>query len=298
MKKIRLAVVVSVMALGSAQANDAGYAFLKIAPGGRASAMGAFTAVENEPQAISFNPAGLGITAKHEVAASHVELFENMRLEHVVFAHKALGGTMGYSLLYLNEGTMEGRDINRNPTGSFTAGEYAAQVNYAGKLGEDVGYGFAIKGLHSKIENESGTGFAVDVGVNARVAGVTIAASVLNFGKGPKLVSESSKLPTTLNAGLAWQAGKGPLLLADARQNIAETRFSAAIGAEQELYELFFIRGGYIYTSDNNKDPDSKVPRGLSAGFGLKMLGQRLDYAIVSLGELGYSHRITINLAF
>ncbi len=294
-KMISLAFVTVALSGLSAQADDAGFAFLKIAPGARAAAMGAFTAVKDDVQAMSYNPAGISGKDRYALSASHVELFEDMRLENVMFTHKAFGGTLGYSLIYLNEGTLEGRDAQRRPTGDFKSSEYAGQVTYAGQAGP-LSYGLGVKGIHSKIENESGTGYAFDGGAILHVGSFDIAASVLNLGKGPKLISESSSLPTTLNGGVAYQFRMGLLLTADARQNVPEKRTTFALGGEMPLYGLIYLRGGYIYDKENKKDPDRKVPRGMSAGFGLRVLGQRLDYAILSLGELGYSHRITLNL--
>lgn len=297
--KILSLATVSVALLGlRAQADDAGYAFLKIAPGARAAAMGAFTAVQGDAQALTYNPAGIaGSKERYAVSASHVELFEDMRLENVVFTHKALGGTMGYSLVYLNEGTMEGRDAQRRPTGDFKSSEYAGQVTYAGQTGM-LSYGIGVKGIHSKIENESGTGYAFDGGVGLHAGNFDFAASVLNLGKGPKLISESSSLPTTLNAGVGYQFRMGLLVTGDVRQNVPERRTTFAVGGELPVYGLIYLRGGYIYDKENKKDPDQKVPRGMSAGFGLSIATLRVDYAISSLGELGYTHRFTLGFGF
>ena len=56
-------------------------------------------------------------------------------------------------------------------------------------------------------------------------------------------------------------------------------------------------RGSYLYTKDNGERGES-MPKGASGGFRMKVSRLKLDYAITSMGELGYVHRATLGLAF
>jgi len=285
------------MAAGQAQAGNAGFAFLKIVPGARPSGMSTVgIAVEGDLQSLALNPAGIKLQKDYELTATHVELFEDMRLENLGFAHAFKGGIMAYSLTWINEGTQEGRDANRQLTGNFGNNEYAGGVSYAHGFGAGS-LGLTLKGINSHIGQESGTGVAVDVGMQYPVSGFKAGASVLNLGKAPKLGGDGSDLPLTIGAGISRQFWKKLLLTAEIRRNLPENMSSQGAGMEFQLHELIVLRGGYLYTKDNG-ERGTKAPKGASGGFGLKVGGLTLDYAITSMGELGYVHRATLGLAF
>ena len=125
------------MGAAQAQAGNAGFAFLKIVPGARPSGMSTVgIAVEGDLQSLALNPAGIKLQKNYELTATHVELFEDMRLENLGFAHAFKGGIMAYSLTWINEGTQEGRDANRQLTGNFGNNEYAGGVSYAHGMGD------------------------------------------------------------------------------------------------------------------------------------------------------------------
>jgi len=63
------------------------------------------------------------------------------------------------------------------------------------------------------------------------------------------------------------------------------------------LHKFLALRGGYMNSTDNG-ERGKNAPKGLSGGFGLEVTQLKLDYAISSIGELGYVHRATLGLAF
>ncbi|HOX22514.1 MAG TPA: hypothetical protein PLL10_03545, partial [Elusimicrobiales bacterium] len=184
MRKLILALTMFVPM--QAYAGDAGFAFLKIVPGARPSGMSTVgLAVEGDLQSLALNPAGVKLKKDYELTATHVQLFEDMRLENLGFAHGFKGGTLAYFLTWINEGTQEGRDTNRQLTSSFSNNEYAGGLSYAHPFGEGS-LGVTLKAVNSHIGQESGTGGAVDAGVQYPVKGFKVGASVLNLGKAPK----------------------------------------------------------------------------------------------------------------
>ena len=100
----------------------------------------------------------------------------------------------------------------------------------------------------------------------------------------------------SLNGGLSGKIF-GATATADIRQNVPEKRTSYGVGAEIPICDLVFLRGGYLH-SNNNGEKGSAVAKGLAGGFGIKVSALTLDYAITSMGELGYSHRATLSLNF
>ena len=63
------------------------------------------------------------------------------------------------------------------------------------------------------------------------------------------------------------------------------------------MHKFLALRGGYMNSTDNG-ERGKNAPKGLSGGFGLEVTQLKLDYAISSIGELGYVHRATLGLAF
>lgn len=297
MRRLILAVLMACAAAGTARAGEAGFAFLKIVPGARPSGMGTVaTAMGGDLQTLELNPAGIAVEKDYGLTATHVELFEDMRLEHAAFGYRFKGGTLAWWVTLINEGTQQGRDINRQVTGDFGNSEYAGGAAYAFSLGE-ARLGVNLKALHSRIGEETGTGAAFDAGIMYPVAGFNLGASVLNAGKAPKLGGEGSDLPTSLGAGVSRRVLERILLAADLRGNIPEQKTSYGCGFEFELHKLIVLRGGYLHTNDNG-ERGNRVAKGLSGGFGSRVGSLTLDYAITSMGELGYVHRATLGLAF
>jgi hypothetical protein len=67
-------------------------------------------------------------------------------------------------------------------------------------------------------------------------------------------------------------------------------------GGEVPLGESFWLRAGYQY-SLKKRELDKKIGlmEGLTFGLGFKMGSCRLDYALVSQGELGLVHRVALD---
>ena len=67
------------------------------------------------------------------------------------------------------------------------------------------------------------------------------------------------------------------------------------IGAEVTPRKIFAIRMGYRYAL---KNPDLGGLSNFSAGIGLRFSALSLDYGFVPLGDLGMTHRISLNFRF
>ncbi len=96
--------------------------FLKIAVRARASAMGeAFTAVASDGTCLYWNPAGLTQLKTKQISATYNSWFEKIRQGYLSLTFPSSRGTMGLGANYVDMGKLEGRDLEGNPTGDFTA---------------------------------------------------------------------------------------------------------------------------------------------------------------------------------
>src|SRR5207249_11597330 len=81
------------LAVSNAAAGPAGFAFLEIPTGARASGMGgAYASVAQGAEAAFWNPAGLEGVNGVEVTGGHYEMFEKLRHDHFSVAGRMLGG--------------------------------------------------------------------------------------------------------------------------------------------------------------------------------------------------------------
>ena len=292
-----LVVITSICATNYAYAAEAGSAFLKIMPSARLQGMGnSGVALSGETQGMYSNPAGLAAVDGLEISAGHVELVENSRLENIALSHKALGGRMAYGFTYVSYGEFEGRNTTGNLTGNFTASDMALQVGYARQFGK-LALGAALKGVRSKIESKSGTGFGFDAGAQLEHGGLRFGAALLNAGKSGKLGSQNGDLPTTISAG-ASAALKSLTLSAEMRRNIPEKRTILSGGLEAALLKALYLRAGYSRDTTNKGVENMDNMKGLSLGFGIRLGQYRIDYAYLSQGELGGNQRFTLTAKF
>lgn len=300
MKKLTiaaLAVVAGICAANRAYAANVGSAFLKLMPSARLQGMGAAgVALAGETQDMYSNPAGVAAVKGMEVSAGYVALFEDSRLENITFGHKALGGRMAYGFTYVTYGDLEARNGTGNLTGNFTASDMALQAGYARSFGA-VSLGAAVKGVRNRIDNESGTGFGLDMGAQFKQGILRFGAALLNAGKSGKVGARSEDLPTTISGG-ASAALKKMILTVEARRNIPEKRTILCGGGEAVLLKALYLHAGYSRDITTKGAENTDNLKGLSMGFGVKLGQYRLDYAYLSQGELGSNQRFTLTAKF
>src|SRR5688500_17559264 len=106
-----LMVLLSGLAARLAAAEPAGFAFLEIPAGARASALGgAYASLGQGVDAVFWNPAGLAGVKGVQVMGGHYELYEKLRHDHFAVAGRVPGGGIGGSIRALYSEPIEERD--------------------------------------------------------------------------------------------------------------------------------------------------------------------------------------------
>src|SRR3989339_1149660 len=188
-------------------ASNTGASFLSIGTSARAISMGgAYVGVANDISAINYNPAGLAQLKESQIMGQLTEWISDIKHDFLAFTRPTLNGTMGLSVVYLSQGSIEGRDENRQRTGSFNAYDVATTVSYSRSMNNGVSLGTNLKIIQQKIEAESATGVAVDIGTqyDTQIKNLKLGLSFQNLGPKMTFIQEGYNLPLTATIGLGY----------------------------------------------------------------------------------------------
>jgi hypothetical protein len=298
--KVTALVAAAAMLAAGAYAGEAGtsgFVFLRLGNGARAAGMGeAFTAVADDATSIYWNPAGMANIHGVELNLTHSEWFQDIRFEQVSVLNEMFGGTAGLSFTGVYYGSMDryGTFPSLEPDGTFSPYDLSVSGGYAYDVLPNLSVGATGKVIYEKIDFESATGWAVDVGVFHRsmIRGLTLAASMLNLGPQASFVTEKFYPPFQFRFGACYRYDAdvlrgGALIAADAVfPNDGDAKVN--MGAEYNYRGVLSVRAGYkanYYT------------QGATLGAGVYYHGFRFDYAYMPMDfDLGDSHRFSVSI--
>jgi hypothetical protein len=280
----------------------AGFAFLEIPAGARASALGgAFDAMGEGVESAFWNPAGLATTHGLQVVGSHYELFENLRSDQFAIAGHLFGGGIAASMRALYSEPIEERDELGNLIGTFGSDD----LEFALAYGRDVGGGFRAGGstqlLHERIANEATTTYAFGLGAtwDAPLPGeLRFGASIHNWGADAQynidgVEGESIPLPLAIQTGASAAVPIGSQLKLRGSLETRITRGRNAVqmvGAELSQAAGVALRVGFRANDDASS---------FSVGAGYSLSALRIDYAFVPYRlDLGDTHRLSFAAQF
>ncbi len=316
MKRISLIVLLSSLVASRALAvsDNAGTkagAFLKIPTDARGVVMGAtMVSAAKGTEGLRWNPAGLAFATTKEAAGTHIEYYQEVKIENVSMAYPVENGAFGGSVFYLNSGDMEGRDNAGIATGDFSAYDVVVTGGYGGRLksrdevGMDIYAGAQLKVVHEKIADTKYNNAAVDLGA------VFDPTDALRLGfTARNLSTGKADFPAELGGGLSYALF--PLFttsLALRYTNDAPVRVGVAGEYRMPHFENSVLRVGYQSHDEMNSSVDAKIEAlrdaslaGLAFGGGIdfqppqyKTLNFTIDYGMAPFGALGISHTVTV----
>ena len=269
--------------------------FLKIGVGAKAIGMGESQVAATDDLYASFwNPAGLSKLEKPQLALMHNEWFAEINQEFVGIALPiGKNNTVGISANFLSFGDIQGRDQDGNLTAVFRPYDLAMVLSYARGFGKTLAFGINAKYIREQISDENGTGIAFDFGGLYNFSNVPLSFGInaQNVGPRVKYVEDAFQLPFVLRAGTAYRLFNDDAILTldFIRPTDNDNAFAAGIG--YTIANILQIRTGYKYQLGGN---DLGAISGLTGGFGLSLLRFQVDYALVSFGDLGLTHRLSL----
>ncbi|MCF8261514.1 MAG: PorV/PorQ family protein [Melioribacteraceae bacterium] len=323
---------VSIQSQDFTKAGSTAAQFLKIPVGARAVAMGnTFSSVSNDASAMYWNSAGLPQIKNFVLNFTHSQWIADMDHNYFGMVLPLDGvSAVGLSVIQFAAGQMENTTI-RQPQGTgtfFDAEDLAISVSYARQVIEQVSVGFTAKYISQRIWNTSAETFAFDFCVLLKTGykNLQMGFSFQNFGpeltmRGSDLVTvvdldenstinpgvESNfatqpfSLPTSYRASISMgligndgliQFENSTLLVAADAVHLNDNPEHYSLGAEYGFMEMFFIRGGYNFNTD---EEGLTLGTGLSFDFGSSKI--TFDYAYATFGVFDAVNIFSVHLS-
>lgn len=256
--------------------------FLSVGTGAGVLSMGGATlGAGRDLNAAAWNPAVLGYLGSSEYAISHATLALDVSQDWL-----AASGRFGRSAtrwsasaLYQNDGAFDGRDAFGGSTGSFNVSNLAVGLALARPFSPDVTAGARVHFVNESLGSASGTGYGVDLGLQARRGAFGFGAAARNLGGKMKYDSGSYDLPSVIGVGAAWtDARSGVRLALDA--NFPHAYYNdVRVGGEWTWQQRVALRAGYRMELGA---PTGEPLGGPSFGFGTGVNGLWFDYAFLA----------------
>jgi hypothetical protein len=305
---------------------------LGIPIGPAAAAMGgAYVSYARDASALFWNPGAISQIGHSQVSFSHMEwiLGTNYNWGGVVL-NVGGGNTFGLQIAVLDYGEDDVTTV-QSPEGTgerWDAQDMFATISYARSFTDRFSVGGSLKYINEKIYHESATGFAVDMGLLyiTDFRGMRLGMCISNFGTDMKMDGEDLLHPydqdpdhlgnnPTIPSNLKTDEWPLPLFfrvgismdLFKMEQNALTVSTDALVpsdnsavinlGAEYNLYDILFLRGGYQAIGRQN------TYEGLTAGMGVKyfvpgLAEVSLEYAFITYGILGDFHNFGFSFTF
>ncbi len=307
MKKVYLILIFFTISLNAQSTYD----FLRITASPRAEALaGGFLTINDDPNVIFFNPAGIYSLTDNPVSFSYMSHIANIKFYNAVYSQQiSTIGRFAFGIQYSNYGDFIEADAAGNKLGTFGANEMAIIIGYSREIMKNLFVGSNVKFIYSGIQNYSSTAIGFDFGAQYFLKSLNLRFGCAVTNLGTQLTNYSSKkenLPFDIQLGVAKKLEHLPLQLFVTLKRLGDTSIDFSkrlqyftVAAELNTSKSFSIRIGY----DASKRKDLKIATttglaGFNVGIGLMISTYRIDYAFSSLGEIGSINRIGISTKF
>jgi hypothetical protein len=336
MKKIFFLALVAFALLSSStqaqfKAGRTGAAFLKIGSGARSVAMGSAVGSQMGDAEMAFwNPAGTALESgqKGSVSFNYNKWIADLKHNSVAIGynlHNKGTVTLGVQSLGLNDipanrqngytdPVLIGLITDTNTSETYSYRDMAISATYAKYFTDRLTMGATVKFINESIDGVSGSAVGFDFGsiYKIGVADWQISSRISNLGTGLKFYNQNNPLPLTFAVGtslMPFKTKNASLLIAADTVKPQDAPQLVFTGAELNLYNLLYLRGGYKWNYTNTEDGGNTLRQsiqtsieGMSFGAGIqqKMGNYKvgIDYAFTEMNLLNSVHRISLRVGF
>lgn len=302
---IGILILVSTLQAVHNDAGTTGFTFFKLNYSARASAMAnSYTGLSNDANAVFFNPAGLVQLSSSQASITYMNYFEDVHCGSAVYAFPrneySTIAIFSKGLTTNEERTLADEMGNFSEiAGTFGVSDFIAGISYGRYILPNLDFGVNLKYLHESLDESSASAIAFDLAIMHQTTqkDLKLGISFRNFGKQLSYYTESKyeeNLPKTISAGFSYHPNNKYFLTLDVYKPL-DNVFTVKSGFEYTLHQMLDFRIGYSYNSENYEQ-FSGLSSGL--GFNISQYNMKFDYAIVSYGDLGLMHQLTLNYLF
>ncbi len=296
--------------LFSAEVGTTSASFLKVGTSSRYLGRGeAFTAMVDDPTALTVNVAGLGNIRNMEILFSHYEWLVDMDYEHLAFAKPVFKGlynfqgVMGFGVTYMHLPDFNHYNDWGEKIGKLNANSLAFITGYGQKLYMfDVG--LSIKVIKETVAEITEYAFGTDIGLIYTYKLPRKLLGLNTFGKSLKVSLTAQNL--TLDDGIrgdklpsVFKFGLGSEIFNDFQAEIdfekpIDNRLRINTGIEYNIRNYVNIRAGYRFLGI--KSDTFTLGIGVRYPFGTKLF--KVDAGYAPQGTLKNTANLTFGVKF
>lgn len=276
----------------------------------------AAVAIGSGAEAISANPALIYSIEKLSLSFMYLKWFFDMN--YIYFAGalpspvKSFGGAFGLSFTRFGSSEFDKYTEESSSPNSTSANDYNISLSYARVIEANLSAGISLKFVNSTLDEYSSTAFAIDIGLLYNLEKdmklpILLAAAVQNLGTSLKFISETSPLPLNIKAGVGYNLlfAKNHNLMVNAEVNFPnDGEMIFRTGLEYSLIKkvtglkLLSVRCGVQPVGRKNNLFTLGVGSELPLSQYVKDYQFSVDYALLPVGELGFTHSISVSIIF
>jgi hypothetical protein len=318
--------------------------FLKIGQGSRAVGMGeAYVAMSDDASGLYWNPGGISRASGAQLMFGYTNWIADMDLNFFGIIAPLYGvGTVGVAITSLTMNDMLVR-TEEEPDGTgerFSPSMLAMQLSFGRNLTDRFSIGFNAKYIQEQIWHMQASTMAIDVGTLFRTQfkDMRLGMSISNYGGDMQMSGrdalvrhdpeenaegnndqipanqavEAWDLPLLFRVGVALdvlEMGVSKLTIAADALHPNDNYESINLGAEFNVMDRFFLRGGYKspFVETNSAVASSNIEtreEGFTFGGGINLplagsgTALKIDYSYADFGRLTNAQRFTLNLTF
>ena len=291
-----------------------GFAFLRLSPAARVTALGETpaTVADDDVALFLLNPALLHPAQHRQLQVSYLNHLSDLRAGTIAYGwHRNGLGTLGLALRFLDWGAIDEADLEGNRNGTFRPIDLALTVGLGRAAGPSLHYGVSLHLIHTTLADRRATALALDAGVRYEIPErlLTIGASLHHLGVTLQTLGTTpDRLPFDVRLGLRKRLRYLPLQMTltaydlphfwQSPENqtwIGRLFYHLNFGAELGASRSFQLRFGYSYRRHEMLKIRPRLDlAGFNAGFGLRLAGLHFDYAFSSWSSLGTLHHLTV----
>lgn len=307
--------------------------FLRLGAGARSLGMGdASAAVAEGPEAIYWNPAGLGQMSRPEVQYARSELAAGLHHDFLAVGIPShlLAGTLALGVTRLSQESLTLVNASNQNQGSFSPHSEAYALAYGHQFSDndpavssrdyfrenwnlprvdrpyqderdpwtgEIAVGGSAKFVSESLGTRRASAFAVDGGFLYRPSTIrefSLAGAVRNLGSKMRFISESSPLPAELALGAAYDLRVETWRLLPALE--VDVPYAGAIYGKAGFEASVPVASGMSAAArlgyTSRTAADLGPLSGLTAGVGLRAGGFSFDAAFQPMGVLGSGLRV------